>query len=167
MSRVEDSMKRAVSFVLNGDPTSLDVDPRRRLLWVLRSDLALTGTKYGCGEQQCGACTVLLDSRPVFSCSVPVSSVEGREVVTIEGLADGDELHPVQRAFADNDAMQCGFCTPGMLMAALDLVKNRPDATREQIRVHLSGNYCRCTGYHAIMDAVEAVLEAQRQGARP
>jgi len=159
-------MKRVVSFVLNGDPASLDVDPRRRLLWVLRSDLALTGAKYGCGEQQCGACTVLVDGRPAFSCSVPVSSVEGREVVTSEGLARGDELHPVQRAFADNDALQCGFCTPGMILGAVALLRRRPTPTEGEVREALEGHLCRC-GVHvrvlrAVQDASRAMQEAVR-----
>jgi aerobic-type carbon monoxide dehydrogenase small subunit (CoxS/CutS family) len=166
MSRVEDSMKRAVSFVLNGDPTSLDVDPRRRLLWVLRSDLALTGTKYGCGEQQCGACTVLVDSRPVFSCSVPVSSVEGREVVTIEGLAHGDELHPVQRAFAAADAMQCGFCTPGMVLGAVSLLRRRPTPTEGEVREALEGHLCRCGAHVRVLRAVQDASRAMQEAAR-
>jgi nicotinate dehydrogenase subunit A len=166
MSRVEDSMKRVVSFVLNGDPTSLDVDPRRRLLWVLRSDLALTGTKYGCGEQQCGACMVLVDGRPVFSCSVPVSSVEGREVVTIEGLAHGDELHPVQRAFADNDAMQCGFCTPGMILGAVALLERSPTPSEPEVREALEGHLCRCGAHVRVVRAVQDASRAMREAAR-
>jgi aerobic-type carbon monoxide dehydrogenase small subunit (CoxS/CutS family) len=159
-------MKRVVGFVLNGDPTTLDVDPRRRLLWVLRSDLQLTGTKYGCGEQECGACTVLVDGRPVLSCAVPVSSVEGRDVVTIEGLAQGDELHPVQRAFAENDALQCGYCTPGMILGSVALLRRNPAPSDGQIRAALERHLCRC-GTHvrvlrAVQDASRAMQEASR-----
>jgi len=159
-------MKRVVSFVLNGDPTSLDVDPRRRLLWVLRSDLALTGTKYGCGEQQCGACTVLVDSRPVFSCSVPVSSVEGREVVTVEGLAHGDDLHPVQRAFADNDAMQCGFCTPGMILGSVALLHRNPTPSEGEVREALEGHLCRCGAHVRVLRAVQDASRAMQEAVR-
>ncbi len=159
-------MKRVVSFVLNGDPTSLDVDPRRRLLWVLRSDLALTGTKYGCGEQQCGACTVLVDSRPVFSCSVPVSSVEGREVVTVEGLAHGDDLHPVQRAFADNDAMQCGFCTPGMILGSVALLSRNPTPSEGEVREALEGHLCRCGAHVRVLRAVQDASRAMQEAVR-
>ncbi len=159
-------MKRVVGFVLNGDPAAPDVDPRRRLLWVLRSDLQLTGTKYGCGEQQCGACTVLVDGRPTLSCAVPVSSVEGREVVTIEGLAKGDVLHPVQRAFADNDALQCGFCTPGMILGSVALLRRYPDPTDGQIRTALERHLCRCGTHVRVLRAVHDASRAMREAVR-
>jgi nicotinate dehydrogenase subunit A len=121
-------MPRAIQFSLNGEPVEIDVDSRRPLLWVLRTELGLTGTKYGCGERECGACTVLLNGRPTFSCRTPLRSVQGREVTTIEGLAENGNLHPVQRAFADHDALQCGFCTPGMIMGAVGLLRRNVGA---------------------------------------
>jgi len=159
-------MRRAVGFVLNGDPATVDVDPRRRLLWVLRSDLRLTGTKYGCGEQRCGACTVLVDGRPVLSCAVPVSYVEGRDVVTIEGLAKDGELHPVQRAFVENDALQCGYCTPGMILGAVGLLRRLPDPSDAQIRSALEPHLCRCGTHVRVLRAVHDASRAIREVAR-
>ncbi|MEJ2205113.1 MAG: (2Fe-2S)-binding protein, partial [Gemmatimonadota bacterium] len=137
-------MPRAIQFSLNGEPVEIDVDSRRPLLWVLRTELGLTGTKYGCGERECGACTVLLNGRPTFSCRTPLRSVQGREVTTIEGLAENGNLHPVQRAFADHDALQCGFCTPGMIMGAVGLLRRNPDPSPEEIAEGLEGHICRC-----------------------
>ncbi len=159
-------MKRVVGFVLNGDPAELDVDPRRRLLWVLRSDLQLTGTKYGCGEQHCGACTVLVDGRPILSCAVPVSSVEGRDVVTIEGLAQGSVLHPVQRAFAENDALQCGYCTPGMILGSVALLRRNPTPSDGQIRAALERHLCRCGSHVRVLRAVQEAARAMQEAAR-
>lgn len=156
-------MKRVVGFVLNGDPAALDVDPRRRLLWVLRSDLHLTGTKYGCGERRCGACTVLVDGRPTLSCTLPVSAVEGRDVVTIEGLASGSELHPVQRAFAENDALQCGFCTPGMILGAVALLRRNPTPSDDQVRAALERHLCRCGTHVRVLRAVHDASLAMRE----
>jgi carbon-monoxide dehydrogenase small subunit len=153
-----------LTLTVNGTLHQLDVPPLRRLLDVLRVDLGLTGTKEGCGEGECGACTVLLDGAPVNACLVPVLQAAGRTVETIEGLADGDELHPVQAAFVDHGAVQCGFCTPGMVLSAVALLRDHPRPTREQIREGLVGNICRCTGYHKIVDAVEAA--ARNGGAR-
>ncbi len=145
-----------LTLTVNGVERTVDVPPLRRLLDVLREDLELTGTKEGCGEGECGACTVLLDGQVVCSCLVPAIHAAGREVVTIEGLAEGDELHPVQAAFVAHDAVQCGYCTPGMVLSSVALLRETPHPTREQIRAGLAGNICRCTGYHKIVDAVEA-----------
>ena len=149
-------MQQAIQFVLNGQPTEIDVDPGRALLWVLRTDLGLTGTKYGCGERECGACTVLLDGRPVFACRTPVRSVQGREVTTIEGLEKDGRLHPVQQAFADHDALQCGFCTPGLVMGAVSFLMRIQDPTPDQIREGLEGHLCRCGTHVRVIEAVQA-----------
>lgn len=159
-------MKRTIGFLLNGEPTEVDVDPRRKLLWVLRTDLGLTGTKYGCGERECGACTVLVDGRRVFSCDVSVSAVTDREVMTIEGLADGDALHPVQQAFADHDALQCGFCTPGLIMGAVSLLERNPQPSEDDIKEGLQRHLCRCGTYVRVIKAVKAASEVMREGAR-
>ena len=143
-----------ISFSVNHKPVNVDVDPSTPLLWVLRDNLGLTGTKYGCGMAQCGACTVHLDGEAIRSCVAPVSRAAGKKVTTIEGLAKGDELHPMQEAFRNNHALQCGFCTPGMIMSALDLVKNNPNPTEREVREYLEGNLCRCTGYHNIVLAI-------------
>lgn len=153
-------MPQPIQFVLNGEPTEIDVDPRRPMLWVLRTDLGLTGTKYGCGERECGSCTVLLDGRPVFSCRTPIRSVQGREVTTIEGLERDGHLHPVQQAFADHDALQCGFCTPGLIMGAVGFLSRNPDPSEEEIRQGLEGHLCRC-GTH--VRVIEAVRDAARK----
>jgi aerobic-type carbon monoxide dehydrogenase small subunit (CoxS/CutS family) len=158
-------MIRAIDFILNGEPTSIDADTRRLLLWVLRADLGLTGTKYGCGERECGACTVLVDGRPTFSCRARIGSVQGREVTTIEGLASADgTLHPVQQAFADHGALQCGFCTPGMIMGAVGFLNRNPDPAPEEIAEGLEGNLCRCSTYNRVIDAVQtAARELQSE----
>lgn len=153
-------MRRAIDFTLNGEAITVEVDSGRALLWVLRSDLGLTGTKYGCGERECGACTVLVNGRPVFACRTPVRSVQGREVVTIEGLADGDTLHPVQRGFVDHGAFQCGFCTPGMIMRAAAFLQRSPDPSEAEIVSGLDTNLCRCGTYNRI---VRAVLQAAEE----
>lgn len=149
-------MRQAIQFVLNGRPTEIAVDPGRALLWILRTDLGLTGTKYGCGERECGACTVLLDGRPVFSCRTPVRSVQGREVTTIEGLEKDGKLHPVQQAFADHDALQCGYCTPGLVMRSVAFLARNPDPTPDQIREGLEGHLCRCGTHVRVIEAVQA-----------
>ncbi len=150
-----------LTLTVNGEPRRLDVPPLRRLIDVLRVDLGLTGTKEGCGEGECGACTVLLDGAPVNACLVPALQAAGRTVETIEGLAGDGELHPVQRAFVERGAVQCGFCTPGMVLTAVALLREHPHPSREQIRAGLVGNVCRCTGYHKIVDAVEAAAEGE------
>lgn len=144
-------------FVLNGSRTSLhDVPCHATLLSVLRDRLGLLGTKEGCGVGECGACTVLLDGEPVNSCLTAAWKASGREVITIEGLADGENLHPVQEAFVEAGAIQCGFCTPGMIMSASALLKRTPHPDAEEIKMALAGNLCRCTGYKHVIDAVQA-----------
>jgi carbon-monoxide dehydrogenase small subunit len=156
-------MPRAIQFMVNGEPVEIDVDSRRPLLWVLRTELGLTGTKYACGERECGACTVLLDGRPTFSCRTPVRSAQGREVTTIEGLAENGKLHPVQQAFADHDALQCGFCTPGMIMGAVGFLRRNPDPSPEEIAEGLEGHLCRCGTYNRVVDAVRAAAQALQE----
>lgn len=146
-----------VSMTVNGKAAAADVEPRTLLVDYLRDNLGLTGTHVGCDTGQCGACTVHLDGRAVKACSVLAGQAEGAEVTTIEGLANGSgELHPMQAAFREYHGLQCGFCTPGMVMAAVDLVKNNPGASDETIRENLEGNICRCTGYENIVRAVKA-----------
>ena len=159
-------MPQAIRFTLNGAPTEIDVDPERSLLWVLRTELGLTGTKYGCGEEECGACTVLLDGRPAYACGTPVRSAEGRAVTTIEGLARDGKLHPVQQAFADHDALQCGFCTPGMVLGAVAFLARNPDPTPAAIRAGLEGHLCRCGTHVRVIQAVQAAARTVRE-ARP
>jgi len=143
-----------LTFTVNGEEHRLEVEPRRLLADVLRDDLGLTGTHLGCEQGACGACTVLLDGGAVRSCLIFAVQAEGAEVTTVEGLARGGVLHPLQAAFRDHHAVQCGFCTPGMLLAALDLLARSPAPTAAEVREELSGNLCRCTGYGRIVDAV-------------
>ncbi len=153
-----------VTLTVNGTKVTRRVLPRTHLIDFLRDDLGLTGSHIGCEHGACGACTVRIDGEIARGCLTLAVQCDGRSVDTIEGLSDSGELAALQHAFHERNALQCGYCTPGMLVAALDLVNSEPDATRERIREHLSGNYCRCTGYHAIVDAVEAVLLARRKG---
>jgi len=148
--------KVRLAFTVNGDAVHVDVSPRASLLDVLRDDLELTGAKLGCGEGECGACSVMLDGRLVNSCLVLAVECEGSDVLTIEGLARGGKLHPIQQAFVDHGAIQCGFCTPGMILAAYALLRSNPSPTEDEIRRGLEGNLCRCTGYRKILDAVHA-----------
>jgi nicotinate dehydrogenase subunit A len=150
-------MKESISFRLNGKPIQLDVDGDRTLLWALRTDLGLTGTKYGCGESFCGACTVVVGKDAVRSCQMPVKAVRGKDVRTIEGLEQNGKLHPLQEAFADSGGLQCGFCTPGMIMNAYALLLKTPKPTRSQIRAGMEDNLCRCAAYHRIVQAIERV----------
>jgi aerobic-type carbon monoxide dehydrogenase small subunit (CoxS/CutS family) len=143
-----------IGFTVNGKAREVDTESDRPLLEVLREDLGLTGTKYGCGEGECGACTVLLDGQPVLACLTPVQSVHGHSVITIEGLARNGELHPVQQAFLDEGAMQCGYCTPGMILRTVALLDANPHPTDAQIVEGLNGNLCRCNDYHRIQAAV-------------
>jgi aerobic carbon-monoxide dehydrogenase small subunit len=143
-----------VTLTVNGTSHELDVEPRRLLAHVLRDDLDLTATNIGCDTTSCGACTVLVDGESVKSCTMLAVSAAGRDVTTMEGLTQGDEWHPVQRAFREKHGLQCGFCTPGMVMAAVSLLKENPSPTPEQVRSGLEGNLCRCTGYHNIVAAV-------------
>ena len=149
-----------VEFTVNGQARRVDVFPMARLLDVLREQLQLTGTKEGCGEGECGACTVILDGQIVNSCLVPVAQVNGSAITTIEGVADQNQLHAVQQAFIDHGGAQCGICTPGMVLAAVDLLKRNPKPTDDDIRTGLAGNLCRCTGY---MKIFESVVHACRQ----
>ncbi|MDR3568791.1 MAG: (2Fe-2S)-binding protein [Syntrophobacteraceae bacterium] len=157
-----------ISFTLNGKQTGVDVSADRKVVEVLREELMLTGTKEGCGAGECGACTILVDGRARLSCLMTAAQIEGRSITTIEGLSqNGGGMHPVQEAFIENGAVQCGFCTPGMVLSAVDLLDKNSDPTREQIREGLSGNLCRCSGYVKIVDAVEAAaLQIRREKAR-
>ena len=143
-----------INFTVNGEPRSVDAFPMTRLLDVLREQLHLTGTKEGCGEGECGACTVVIDGQIVNSCLVPVAQVNGSEITTIEGIAHNEQLHAVQQAFIDHGGAQCGICTPGMILAAIDLLKRNPAPTESDIRTGLAGNLCRCTGYMKIFESV-------------
>lgn len=149
-------------FRLNGREVALDVHPGRRLLDLLREDLGLTGTKEGCGEGECGACTVLVDGKPRLSCLTAAIQVEGKDVLTVEGLAREGKLHPLQEALVQTAGVQCGFCTPGLLLAAYALLQENPNPTRDEIREYLSGNLCRCTGYAQVVEAVEMAVRRLR-----
>jgi aerobic-type carbon monoxide dehydrogenase small subunit (CoxS/CutS family) len=151
---------------VNGTARPVDADAARSLLSVLRDDLGLTGAKYGCGEGHCGACTVLVDGRPVRSCNTKVESAAQKKVSTIEGLAVGEKLHALQEAFLEAGAMQCGYCTPGMIMSALALLNNNPEPTREDIVRWMTGNICRCGTYTRIVAAVEKAAKAMKGGAK-
>jgi carbon-monoxide dehydrogenase small subunit len=149
--------KRLIHLTVNTRACQVTVMPNRTLTQVLREDLCLTGTKEGCGTGDCGACAVILDGRPVNSCLVLAVQAEGSEVTTIEGVAEGEKLHPVQQAFIDHGAVQCGFCTPGMVLSAKNLLERNPRPTELEVREALAGNLCRCTGYQKIVEAVKAV----------
>jgi len=142
--------------LVNGVRSRVATDPERPLLWVLRNELDLTGAKYGCGEGQCGACTVLIDGVAHRSCVTPVGTVEGKEITTIEGLADGERLHPVQQSFIEADAMQCGYCTPGMILQTVSLLRKNAAPSEAEIKRQLDGNICRCGTYNRIVTAVQA-----------
>jgi carbon-monoxide dehydrogenase small subunit len=149
-----------VELVVNGETCTVETEPRTLLVHALRDGLGLTGAHVGCDTSQCGACTVLLDGRAVKSCTLLARQAEGREVTTIEGLARDGELHPIQRAFVEHHGLQCGFCTPGMILTAVDLLEQAPDAAEHTIRRSLRGNYCRCTGYQGVVEAIRAVVES-------
>jgi nicotinate dehydrogenase subunit A len=159
-------MERAISFTLNGKATRITVDDDRMLLWVLRSDLGLTGAKYGCGEGLCGACTVLVDDKAVRSCSTPVRDVAGKRVLTIEGLERDGRLHPIQEAFASHHAFQCGFCTPGMILTAYALLAEKPQPTRDEIVAQMDDSLCRCGSHPRVLEAIQAVVAAAKGTAR-
>jgi len=154
-----------IAFVVNGTSHELDVEPRRLLVQALREDLDLTGTHVGCDTSQCGACTVHVDGRAIKSCTMLAVQADGTEIKTIEGLANGSELHPMQTAFWEKHGLQCGFCTPGMIMTAVDLLDRNPDPTDEEIRHAIEGNFCRCTGYQNIVAAIRHAAETMRSGA--
>jgi len=158
-------MPRAVSLTLNGKPVRLEADESRSLLWVLRTDLGLTGTKFGCGVGLCGSCTVVVDGKAVRSCRTSLADVQGRKVTTIEGLAKGSQLHPIQQAFVDHGGLQCGYCTPGMIMNAYGLLLADPHPSREKVVDAMEGNLCRCSAYKRILEAIESVARAE--GGRP
>ena len=147
-------MSQTVNFTVNGEARRVEVFPMARLLDVLREQLQLTGTKEGCGEGECGACTVIIDGQIVNSCLVPMAQVDGAQITTIEGVANGDDLHAIQQAFIEHGGAQCGICTPGMVLAAVDLLKRNPQPTENDIRNGLAGNLCRCTGYMKIFESV-------------
>lgn len=147
-------MKQPVTLRVNGESYELSIDVRRTLLEVLRDDLNLTGTKEGCGTGDCGACTVLVDGVPITSCLTLAIEAQGREITTIEGLAKDGQPHPIQRAFIEHGAIQCGFCTPGMIISAKALLDKNPQPTEAEVREAISGNYCRCTGYTKIVEAI-------------
>lgn len=155
---------RAVSLNLNGALHHLRIEPRRTLADVIRKELGLTGTKVVCDHASCGACTVLMDGRAVFACHMLALQAEGRSVMTIESLADGDRLHPIQEAFIEHDALQCGFCTPGMIMAIKGAIERKPTATRDELQRDISGNLCRCGAYNHILDAAAASAQKMREG---
>jgi carbon-monoxide dehydrogenase small subunit len=152
-----------VSVTVNGEPRAADVEPRTLLVYLIRDELKLTGTNVGCDTSSCGSCTVLLDGESVKSCTLLAMQADGRAVTTIEGLAEGEELHPLQDAFHRNHGLQCGFCTPGMIMAAASFLQENPAPTEDEVREALEGNLCRCTGYENI---VKSVVDAASRGAR-
>jgi carbon-monoxide dehydrogenase small subunit len=155
-------MKRSVTLTVNGSARAVDVEPRALLVHVLRDELDLTGTHIGCDTSQCGACTVLIEGRAVKSCTVLAMQAEGQSITTIEGLGSRDALHPLQQGFWEKHGLQCGFCTPGMIMTAVDLLAANPDPTEAEIRHAIEGNYCRCTGYQNIVAAIQAAAATLR-----
>jgi aerobic-type carbon monoxide dehydrogenase small subunit (CoxS/CutS family) len=155
---------QAINVKINGKAYELSVPPWRTLLEVIREDLKLTGTKEGCGQGECGSCTVIVGGKTTNSCLVLAMESDGQEVVTIEGLADGEILHPVQEAFVEHAGMQCGFCTPGMIMSAKALLDQNPTPTEAQIREGIAGNFCRCTGYTKIIESIGAAAKAMKEG---
>jgi aerobic-type carbon monoxide dehydrogenase small subunit (CoxS/CutS family) len=156
-------MNKQISFTLNDEVTTLSIPVNRTLLQMLREDLLLTGTKEGCNEGECGACTILLDGKPMNSCLTLAVEVDGRTVLTVEGLAKNGELHPLQQAFLDVGAVQCGFCTPGMLMSAKAVLDEIDDPTEEEIRTGIEGNICRCTGYDRIVTAIKLASDRRKE----
>jgi len=158
-------MEEEIQFILNNKRVSLKIDGDRRLLWVLRTELGITGPKYGCGEGLCGACTVLVNDEAVPSCQTAVNDVDGAEVLTIEGLEKNGSLHPLQKAFVEHDALQCGFCTPGMILKAYSLLSENPSLSREDIIQGMDGNLCRCGAHVRIIQAIEtAAIEMKKGG---
>lgn len=156
-----------ISFMLNGEKMQIDVPPDRRVVDILREDLDLTGTKEGCGTGECGACAILVDGESRLSCLMLAAQLTGRSVTTIEGIAPEGVLHPLQEAFVEYGAVQCGFCTPGMVISAADLLRRNPNPARAEIREGLGGNLCRCTGYQKIIDAVEGASGKMKKGETP
>lgn len=157
-------MEETISFQLNGKKTEVRIDPGQTLLWVLRNHFGLTGTKFGCGVGFCGSCTVLIDKEPVRSCTLAVGDVAGKKVVTIEGIAKNGKLHPVQKAFVEHDALQCGFCTPGMIMSATGLLMKNSAPSTQQIKDGLENNLCRCGAHVRIIEAVHTAAKEMKGG---
>ena len=157
-------MVEKIRFTLNNKPVSLEVDGDRKLLWVLRTELGLTGTKYGCGEGICGSCTVLINNEAIPSCQTRIKDVNGAEVVTIEGLEKDGDLHPLQKAFIEHDALQCGFCTPGMILKAHSILTENPSPSRAEIVEGMENNLCRCGSHNRIVDAIESAAKEMRGG---
>ncbi len=157
-------MPEPINLKVNNKPVRLDVDGARTLLWVLRTELGLTGTKFGCGEGHCGSCTVLVDGVAVRSCLTKMKQVQNKEVVTIEGLASGGKLHPVQKAFMDHDALQCGYCTPGMILTGVAFLKKNPQPTRNELVRALDQNFCRCGAHTRILDALQSAAAEMKGG---
>jgi aerobic-type carbon monoxide dehydrogenase small subunit (CoxS/CutS family) len=155
--------RKKIRFTINGRPCELEIKPWQTLLELIREDLKLTGTKEGCGEGECGSCTVIMGGRTVNSCLVLAMEADGQEILTIEGLSDGDKLHPIQEAFVEHSGTQCGFCTPGMIMSAKALLDDNPDPSQEEIREGISGNLCRCTGYTKIFESISAAAHAMKR----
>jgi carbon-monoxide dehydrogenase small subunit len=154
--------KKRIKFKINNQAQELSIDPWRTLLEVIREDLRLTGTKEGCGEGECGSCTVIMEGKTVNSCLIPAVEADNKEIITIEGLADGDDLHPIQEAFVEKSGMQCGFCTPGMIMSAKALLDSNPNPNKEEIREGIAGNFCRCTGYTKIIESISAAASTMK-----
>ncbi len=159
-------MRETINFKLNDKPTRLTVDGERMLIWALRSELNLTGTKFGCGEGFCGACTVLVNKKAIRSCQLPLKDVKGKEVMTIEGLAKNGNLHPLQKAFIKHDALQCGFCTPGMILNAYSLLLNNPRPTHEDIIKNMDENLCRCGSHTRIVQAIKTAAKEMNGGGK-
>ena len=155
-------MKKLITLIVNGEPHDVVVEPRMTLLDVLRDNLGLTGAKKGCSLGNCGSCTVLIDGKPVLSCLLLAIEAQGKDIVTIEGLAKNGQLHPLQQAFIDYSAFQCGFCAPGMILSAKALLDNNPQPTEEEVKEAISGNLCRCTGYIEIVEAILKVARSER-----
>ena len=159
---MEGNNKKTITLKVNNSEYIIDILPDRMLLDVLREDLGLTGTKKGCGKGECGACSVIMDGKLVNSCLVPAMKADGSEILTVEGLAGEEELHPIQKAFLNKGAVQCGFCTPGMLLAAKNLLDEKITPSIDEIKVAISGNLCRCTGYTKIIEAIESVANGEK-----
>ena len=159
-------MTKTIRFMLNGRSASVEAEDGRMFLWVLRTELGLTGTKFGCGEGLCGSCTVLVDGAAERSCQLPMTEVAGKKIVTIEGLAKNSKLHPVQAAFVEHDALQCGFCTPGMILSAYDLLLANPNPSRQEILDHMEDNLCRCGAHLRIVRAIESAAAEMRKEVR-
>ena len=157
-------MIETIQFELNGSPTQISTDPNNLLMWVLRDDMGLTGTKFGCGLGFCGSCTIIMDNEPVRSCMLAASEASGKKILTIEGLASNGSLHPLQEAFMENDALQCGFCTPGMIMNAYGLLLKNPEPSVKDIIEGMEENLCRCGTYNRIIDAIQSAAKKMKGG---